>query len=59
MTTDYGKTIVVPFCATCPPLEDWPRKHLILGTCPDCGKGNARAWRLAAAQRIIDQRNAP
>lgn len=61
MTTDYGnygRTIVAHFCDTCPPLSDWPHKHLILGTCPRCGKRNARAWRLAAAQRIIEQRNA-
>lgn len=52
-----GHTIVLPHCNVCPHIANWPRKHLVLGTCPRCGKQDPNAWRLAAALALIDGRN--
>lgn len=59
MDDERGRTIVVPYCDLCPPLPAWPRKNLILGNCPNCGRFNAQAWRLAAALRLATDPNKP
>lgn len=53
-----GHTIALPYCDRCPHVATWPRKHLVLGTCPRCAKANPYAWRLAAALHAIEERGA-
>ncbi len=55
---DDGLTIAIKHCKVCPPIPSWQRKHMILGTCPQCGKHHPEAWRLAAALRLLEDRRA-
>lgn len=54
--SDPGRTYYLPYCDECPRLWDWPVKFLIAGQCPRCSKPHPRSWRMAAARRVIFNR---
>jgi hypothetical protein len=49
-------TIAYEHCDRCPGPWDWPVKNMVNGCCPRCGKADDRAWRFAAARRLILRR---
>ncbi len=55
MSTDHdGHTNAANLCDPCPPLREWPWRNLILEMCPRCSRPNDKAWREAAARRLIE-----
>lgn len=61
MSDHDGYTISAPPCAEHPPLEDWPMRNLLLGTCPGCGCGgfdDRAIGRMIRARQLIREREA-